>query len=262
LNLSINTSANSSTARTNALLIIAIVCSLALHAAIALFVPSFKFETKKPEAKILEVELVKPKPPEPKPEVVPEQPKPEPPKPEPIKPIEPIKKETPKPLPKKELAPVTPPKQESEPVDLTPPKITPSTIVVEAKPESKPVFVAPEPPPPPPVEPVKPKGPSQDDINAAKAAYRNQIQNELKRHQRYPRIAQERGLQGKVGLLISLDSEGNKTNVTVAESSGNDSLDNAAVDAVNRANIRQFMPDILKGHIEQITVTLNFKLAD
>ncbi len=49
--------------------------------------------------------------------------------------------------------------------------------------------------------------------------------------------------------------------MTVAESSGNESLDKAAIEAVKRSELKQFMPDILRGHIDTITVTLNFKLV-
>jgi protein TonB len=83
----------------------------------------------------------------------------------------------------------------------------------------------------------------------------------LKRNQRYPKIAQQRSIQGDVGLEISIDANGNVTNVTVVESSGNDSLDNAAIDAVKRSNIKQYMKDILRGYVDKITVTVGFKLA-
>jgi protein TonB len=121
----------------------------------------------------------------------------------------------------------------------------------------KPTFVAPTPPP----EPVKVTGPSDSDIDAARAAYRNQVQRELKRNQRYPKVAETRGIEGDVRLEISIDDNGNVTNVSIAESSGNSALDDAAIAAVKRSNLKQYMQDILRGYIDTITVTVGFKLA-
>ncbi len=119
-------------------------------------------------------------------------------------------------------------------------------------------FVAPPPPPP---EPPQASSPSESDIDAARSAYRNQVQRELKRNQRYPKIAETRGIEGDVKLEISIDHAGNVTNVAIAESSGNSALDDAAIAAVKRSNLKQYMQDILRGHVDKITVTVGFKLA-
>ena len=132
-------------------------------------------------------------------------------------------------------------------------KVTPSA-------EVKPVETA-TPAPPQPVEIKKPSGPSDADIDAARNAYRNQVSRELRRNQRYPKIAETRGIEGDVKLDIVIDNDGNVTNVQVAETSGNEALDKAAIEAVKRSNLKQFMQDILRGRIDKITVTVGFKLT-
>ncbi|MGZ8270056.1 MAG: TonB family protein [Methylophilus sp.] len=236
----------------NNLLIWTLLCSILLHIAFAVVVPKFKFDPIKREKQTLDIELVQPKAPEPV--AIPEPPTPEPIKPPPIKreiKPEPIKQ------PKKveDTEPIAK-SIETKPESAAP--VPPPVIAATPRTEVKPEFVAPPPPPP---EPPKATGPTESEINAAKNAYRNQVQSELKRNQRYPKIAQQRSIQGDVGLEISIDSDGNVTNVAVVESSGNDSLDNAAIDAVKRSNIKQYMKDILRGHVDKITVTVGFKLA-
>lgn len=228
------------------------MCSILLHALLALVLPNFDFSTEQAPKQELTIELVQPKQPEPLQEAPPAPVEPEP-MPEPLKEIpKPIKKmETPI-----ERKPVTRAVAEAPaPQEAAPP---PEVIAVAPKAESKPTFVA---PPPPPVEPPKRTGPSESDIQAARDAYRNQVQLELKRNQRYPRIAEQRGIEGDVKLEISIDHDGNVTNVSVDESSGNSALDEAAIAAVKRSNLKQYMQDILRGHIDKITVTVGFKLA-
>lgn len=226
-----------------------------LHAGVVLIVPNFNVESPKETPQPLKIELVQPKQPEPEPEVIPEPPPPE--EPTPVKP-EPIQKPKPEPIKK-----LPEPVQEVVPTQIspepTPPAPPPDVIKVAPSAEVKPVETAP--PPPQPVEVKKPTGPSDADIDAARNAYRNQVSKELRRNQRYPKIAETRGIEGDVKLEISIDMDGNVTDVQVAESSGNESLDRAAIDAVKRSNIKQYMLDILRGRVDKITVTVGFKLA-
>jgi protein TonB len=232
------------------LLVWTLVCSMLLHALIAIVIPNFDFSVEPPLKQELTIELVQPKQPEALPQPVTETPAPA--EPEPIKELpKPIKKIE-KPI---EPKPVTQPVTNTEPApEASPP---PEVIAVAPTAEVKPTFVAPPPPP----EPVKATGPSDSDIDAARAAYRNQVQRELKRNQRYPKVAETRGIEGDVKLEISIDDNGNVTNVAVAESSGNSALDDAAIAAVKRSNLKQYMQDILRGYIDTITVTVGFKLA-
>lgn len=234
------------------LLVWTLICSILLHVLIAVVVPNFNFTTEPLIQQELTIELVQPKMPEAAPEVTPAPPAPA--EPEPVK-------ELPKPI-KKIEKPIEP-QPIKEPVTQTsvepqPPAPPPEVISVAPKEEVKPTFVAPPPPPP---EPPRATGPSESDIDAARSAYRNQVQRELKRNQRYPKVAETRGIQGDVKLEISIDDAGNVTDVTVAESSGNNALDDAAIAAVKRSDLKQYMNDILRGHVDKITVTVGFKLA-
>jgi periplasmic protein TonB len=234
----------------------AIVCSMLVHVGLVLVVPNFSFEPLKAAKQELKIELVQEKQPEPEPEVIPEPPKPV--EPEPIKPEPIVKQIKPEPI-KKPLEKIQPTQPTEPSKEVAPPPVQPDVIKVAPSAESKPVETVPTPPPPQP-EPKK-TGPSDADIDAARNAYRNQVAKELKRNQRYPKIAETRGIEGEVKLEISIDQEGNVIDVQVAESSGNDSLDKAAIDAVKRSNLKQYMQDILRGHVDKITVTVGFKIA-
>lgn len=222
----------------------AILISMCLHIGIMVFVPKWEQYKKEQTIDPIEVELMQAAPTS--------QTEPTPPAPEPEPKVEHKPSELPK--PKKTVAPQTvePPKQISEP---TP---TPVIAVAPTKSEIKPEVVVPPPPPP---EPPKPTGPSEGDIEAARNAFRSAAHRELKRGQRYPKMAIERGLEGEVKLEISLDKEGNVTNVSVVDSSGSSALDEAAINAAKRANLKQHIQDILKGKIDSVTVTVSFKLG-
>ncbi len=229
--------------------------SLLMHAAVLVLIPKPVYLPPKVQEEPLKVELL---PPEVKPLPPPEPPKREPPKPIPVKP-QPLKPLPVKPEPTPE--PQRKPDSTPEPV-VTAPMVTPPPVIA-AKPtinEPKPEVVVPPPPPPPP-EPVKPSGPSDADVEAARNAFRSAAHRELKKHQRYPRIAADRGIEGEVKLNIHLDDSGNITGIDVAESSGNAALDNAALDAAKKANLKANFQDILRGRVNNVVVTVSFKLA-
>jgi len=221
--------------------------------------PNLQFDAPSPPPQALKIELIQPRQPEPEPlpELEPT-PKPTPVEPPPVEP-KPIKKPKPEPV-QQQIEPI----QDIVPVETSPQSTStsppPDVIKVAPSADVKPIEVAP-PAPAQPVEVQKPTGPSEADINAARNAYRNQVSRELRRNQRYPKIAETRGIEGDVKLDILIDNDGNVIDVKVAESSGNESLDRAAIDAVKRSNLRQFMQDILRGHIDKITVTVGFKLT-
>lgn len=236
-----------------------LLVSLVLHLAFVFGVAKPDYDLEPPATHEIKIELA-PKPEPPKAEPLP----PEPPKPEPK--IEP-KPQPVKPLPQK-IDPIPQPlKQQPEPVAPPPPAPVVESHpqpVIAAKPvvsESKPEVVIPPPPPPAP-EPVKASGPSDSDIDAARNAFRSAAHRELKKNQRYPRIAADRGIEGEVKLNIHLDDSGNITGVDVAESSGNGSLDEAAVSAAKKSNLKSYFHEILRGRVDNIIVTVSFKLAN
>lgn len=239
------------------------IASLLIHAAIMFTLPKPDYDLPPPKKQEIQIELVKEPPPAPVVPVTPPEPvKPVPTKPEPVKPT-PIKQE-PKPVEHKPVMPqktvtTTEPVAENRPVVESP---TPAVITAKPSPtEAKPEVVAPPPAPTPPPEPAKATGPSEGDIEAARNAFRSAAHRELKKNQRYPRIAQDRGIEGDVKLSINLDDHGNVTGIEVVESSGNKALDDAALAAAQKSQLKPHFNEILRGKINNIIVTVSFKLA-
>jgi periplasmic protein TonB len=243
-----------------------LIGSLLIHALIMLFMPKPSYEKPPVIKQEIQIELVKETPPAPtlpaaEPEPTP--PTPEPPKPQPVKPppkpVEPKPVEQ-KPVPQKASPIVEPP---SEPTPAV--AATPAPAVITAKPtasESKSEVVVPAPAPPaPPAEPPKASGPSEGDIDAARNAFKNAAHRELKKNQRYPRIAQDRGIEGEVKLKINIDDRGEITGIEIVESSGNKAIDDAALAAAQKSQLKPHFNEILRGKINNIIVTVSFKLS-
>lgn len=240
-----------------------LIGSLLIHASILFLVPKPTQEQQAPKKQEIRIELVKEEPPAPAtPVSEPEPPKPvvTPPKPQPVKP-------SPKPVEPKPVAPSKPSPAPEPPAETPHPAVeAPAPAVIATKPsvsENKPevVVAPPAPPAPPPPEPVKPSGPSEGDIEAARNAFRSAAHRELKKHQRYPRIAQDRGIEGEVKLSINIDDHGNITGIEVLESSGNKPLDDAAMAAAQKSQLKPHFNEILRGKINNIVVTVSFKLS-
>jgi protein TonB len=117
-------------------------------------------------------------------------------------------------------------------------------------------------PPPEPPKKIEPNQPSQDDINTARGAYVRNVENELKRNHRYPRVAIQRGIQGEVKVKIAINNEGAVISATVQESSGSNILDEAAIATVNNSNLKQFYPDILRGRDYEFTTLIKYTLTN
>jgi len=239
-----------------------LIASLLIHALMMFTLPKPDYDLPPPKKQEIRIELVKEQPPAPvqpaaEPQPTPPKPQPEPPKPQPT----PVKPE-PKPVKHEPM----PQKPSPEPVVETPRPVveSPTPPVIAAKPtvsEAKPEVVVPPPAPPaPPPEPVK-AGPSEGDIDAARNAFRSAAHRELKKNQRYPRIAQDRGIEGDVKLSINMDDHGNITGIEIVESSGNKAIDDAAISAAQKSQLKQHFTEILRGKINNIIVTVSFKLA-
>jgi protein TonB len=228
----------------------ALTCSILLHLFTVLVLPKLEIEPpKKPE--VLTVELIENTPPEPAPEP---EPTPEPvSQPEPIKP-EPIK---PKIKPKPVVKPTPEPVEIDEaPAPVTPPPVAPEVIAVTPKPEAPP---APNPVPPPPVV-QKPVTPSPAQISEANDQYGNTLWGAISKYKKYPRIAQQRGWQGEVVVELSLDGNGKLKSKQILQSSGYDSLDQQALEMVEKALPFPQPPEALRGSNFTIKVPIPFKL--
>lgn len=233
-----------------------------------------------------------PKPEEPKPEE--KVPEPEPVKvPEPVKEPEPLPKpvEKPKPKPvekpKEKPKPKEPPKEKPKPVEKPKPKETPKPKKVEAKPVEQPIkaiergvvaqqgIVAKVAPNAQQSTKVQAgvtngaasggaKGSTTGNATASSgseiAAYKAALQRALQRRALGAYPARERQLRrtGVVTLAFSVSPTGQVTNVSVANSSGNESLDAAAVKAAQSTKVEP-PPAAFPTNL---TVPVRFSLSD
>ncbi len=232
-------------------LIWAVVCSLLLHALLAITLPNFKFDLAKEKPIELVIELEQPKEPEPVAAIEPVQPI-EPVKPEVIPP-KPIKKIQPKELPKPVIeTPKEPAPAAEEPVDV-PSEVVPNVISVAPKTDTVPIATVPPPNP----EPVKPVEIQPIDDNAI-GEYGGLLARELAKHQQYPRIARQRNYQGTALLEFKLDNNGNVLTARVKTSSGYESLDNQALEMLRKST--PFPPPPAALIKRTITIPVYFEL--
>ncbi|OTA19240.1 TonB-like protein [Xenorhabdus beddingii] len=87
--------------------------------------------------------------------------------------------------------------------------------------------------------------------------YQARLRQEIERHKGYPRKAKRMKQQGTVIINFALLNDGTLTAARVLSSSGNNLLDNAALDAVNRASSVGAIP---AGMAPEVTLTLDFAL--
>lgn len=228
-------------------LIWAIICSILLHVFLAVIVPNIKIDQVK-TPKILEVQLVNK--PEPPPIAQPEPVQPEQPKPEPIKP-----KVEPKPVAKPTPAPSV---IKEEPAPVTPPPVTDTEVIAVApKPEA--------PASPLPVAPVatpKPPTPTPVEIDNAYTGYGSTLWSAISKYKKYPKIAQMRGWQGEVIVELSLDGNGKLKSKRILQHSGYESLDQQALEMVDKALPFPAPPEALRGGSFTIKVPIPFKLEE
>jgi periplasmic protein TonB len=118
---------------------------------------------------------------------------------------------------------------------------------------------APAPAPPPPVH-VAPPPVANVDINAIRAEYAKRISAKIDSVKEYPQGARRRGHEGKAYVLFTVNREGGVSSVSVAKSSGYDTLDAAAQDAVRRAAPFQPLPREL-GDAFTLRVPIVFQLS-
>lgn len=96
-----------------------------------------------------------------------------------------------------------------------------------------------------------------DAINASHQSYIDKLRSEIERHKRYPRKARNTNIQGTVLVSFTLTSLGEITKVSVAKSSMNVQLDQAALTAIAKSRSVGIPPEGLK---KQITLEIKFKL--
>jgi periplasmic protein TonB len=237
-------------------LIWAIVCSILLHALLAITLPNFEFGKEKKTQELI-IEIQQPKAPEPVAEVLPEKPKPiEPPKPEPIKKIK-EPKLTPKPTTKTVEAPSPIQQIESTPNEVeSPPQ--PNVIAIAPIENTTPTTTVAAPV----AEPPKPVDFSQVELDNALGEYGNALGRAIAKQKQYPKIAQMRSWQGDVMLDLKLDGNGKVLSATVSESSGHETLDKQALEMVRKASPFPLPPLALRDRTFNIKVPVSFKLEN
>ena len=214
-----------------------------------------------PKPKIIEVELAPPVQPKIiEPEPAPPAPKPEPPKPTPTPKPQPKPKPKPLPVPQpKPLPEIEPVPISEEPAPMEMPEAQPAPPVMNVAPSETepPPFTTPPPPPPAPPEP---RGPTQQDLDAARDRYGSLLAREIAKHKRYPRIAQMRGWEGEAMIELQLDGSGKVLTSKIKKSSGYEVLDKQALEMVERAMPFPPPPAVLSGQSFTLLVPISFRL--
>jgi protein TonB len=220
-----------------------------------------------PPQRTVEETVVRPEPqiePRPEPMVVPK------PEPRPEARVEPKIEIEPEPRiePRSEPPPVA--QVEPPPVPVAQPRIEPVTPPVQrptppvAAATVQPAPVAAPVPSPAPPQPVALKTePSVSPVEPGLLLIFGQsISKEIKRHQRYPPLAQRRGWEGTAEVLLQIAADGKVTSITLGKSSGRSVLDEEALNMVRRASPLPQAPQNLRGRELTVTVPIVFKLQE
>jgi protein TonB len=139
---------------------------------------------------------------------------------------EPEEEEPPPPPPEENVAP-PPPVAPPAPINIAP--APPPIRTVDTPPPPAPIAVR-VPPPAPVAAPPPPPAPSR-----ARAAQRDGQNRWAARIQaNYPRRAVQREIEGNVGVSVTIGPDGRVTGCSVSNSSGNDDLDQAACEGMQR----------------------------
>jgi protein TonB len=230
-------------------------------------VPPAPVMTPAPPQRTVEETVVRPEPqiePRPEPMVVPK------PEPRPEARVEPKIEIEPEPRiePRSEPPPVA--QVEPPPVPVAQPRIEPVTPPVQrptppvAAATVQPAPVAAPVPSPAPPQPVALKTePSVSPVEPGLLLIFGQsISKEIKRHQRYPPLAQRRGWEGTAEVLLQIAADGKVTGITLGKSSGRSVLDEEALNMVRRASPLPQAPQNLRGRELTVTVPIVFKLQE
>ena len=153
-------------------------------------------------------------------------------------------------------APEPAPKPEPQPDPQPEPQPEPEP---ETSPQTQTSAPAPSPPPAPADagEPVPGKGSA-----AARRDYLQTLRTWLSNHQRYPRRARLRGLEGDAVVRLRFDGDATLASANVAEATGHRSLDEALAAMLRRAQPLPAPPDDADVAGRTIDVPVRFSLRD
>ncbi|MDB6048606.1 MAG: TonB, C-terminal [Pseudomonas sp.] len=150
------------------------------------------------------------------------------------------------------------------------PKVKPQPPNPPKKPEppqEKPVEDKPVDTPPVASQPVKsnlpPTPPSPPSDSNAKRTWQSDLQQHLGKFQRYPEDARRRNITGTTKLSFEVDPNGKVVSVSIAQSSGNASLDRATLEMIRRAQPLPKPPnEILRNGSIEVTAPFNYTLKE
>lgn len=95
------------------------------------------------------------------------------------------------------------------------------------------------------------------------ARYVHVIKLRIERRKRYPALARELDVSGRVGIAYTIDRSGRLTDAAVIQSSGSDILDKAALQAVRTALFPPMPKGAWRGSPQQqFKTTLIYSLTD
>jgi periplasmic protein TonB len=156
-----------------------------------------------------------------------------------------------------EAAPPEPPKPEDKPVEQQPPSPPQQAEITLPKVEPKEIEKPKPVQPPAPETRAPPKNERLGQLTDAGAqAYNALVFGHLQRFKRYPAAAH--GKTGKVVVRFVLNRTGEVVNSTVTTSSGNDVLDQAALETLRRASPFPPFPAAKPGAQDAYTAPISF----
>jgi periplasmic protein TonB len=216
----------------------AVLASLVLHALILYFLPLLReLDKSRVELPPLTARLVEPKP------------VPEPPKVEPPPPVasSPVVRPAAKPQPQPSVTPVLsvePQKQAAEPALLVPAAPPQPAASAEAQPA--------------PAVTATVSGPDPSSI----ARFRLELMEVALRYERYPRIAQDNGWEGRVELRILIAENGALASIIVRKSAGRVVLDDQALTMLRSAHPHVVVPPSLRGKAFTLDIPVDFSIKE
>lgn len=239
---------------------VALLASLALHAALFALVPQYRelsaLIPPEPEPLIARVERVAPPPAKPAPQPpLPEVRKPEPPEPQ---------ARPPRPEPVAKPEPATEPATEPAPEPVP----APAAPLFEPQPAPAPAPAPARAPPPAPLVRVDPRllleeAPAPDAQRArALARYGHEMNRAAKRFERYPRAAVDNQWHGEVSVALSVDAKGGIADLRVTSSTGYPLLDRVALEMFRDAHAVVSIPAALRGRPFEIDLRAIYEIRN
>jgi protein TonB len=176
--------------------------------------------------------------------------------------------------PAPEPVPAPPKPAESERVARPVPKPAPGPAAREASPARPAAPAPPQPASPAPVEGAGTQAATGSSRTGgydtrstapawaatARVRYEQVLFAWMNRHKQYPMLAQRRGIEGEGSVRVRIDRDGRVLERSVARSTGEQMLDQAALDMVRRANPFPAVPSEYAGETFEFVAPIQYRL--